>query len=281
MSIIDWMRTAFAHKKETVLPGKFAASAGQPADRPRSDDVNTTMVHPHADSQKTFYPVRRRFERFGVHGKELFARIVMTDIIELSDISTGGACIITTRPLHPGEKVLLTLPNDKISSALKCTIIWERAGEEPSRGRGSMTLHKAGLKFSDVDTGTIVRLKNFMYQSGTPSDQKKGAYFRPGPLRFSILSGEKAMLNYPSTSPVKTISRRGMLVESTAALDPDQRYPMVLYLPQNDRPIKFQGRIASRVPCGDAYDIGIEFLQMKKLDRDRLRSFVGTLPAMS
>jgi hypothetical protein len=279
MGILDWLRATFAQKKETALPTESPPSSVRPAAGEQAANKGPGMKQQRATSQKIFYPIKRRFERFRVQGRELRAKIVMTDIIELSNISTGGACIITTRALQPGENVLLTLPKDKVSSPLKCTIIWEHAGEEPSKGRGNVTLHKAGLKFSDMDTGTLVRLKDFMRISGTPGDQKEADHFRPGPLRFSIFPGEKAMLNYPAKSPVKTISQGGMLVESTSDLEPDQQYPMALYLPHNTQPIKFLGRIASRVPCGKAFDIGVEFLQMKEADQCRLRSFIETLSA--
>lgn len=279
MGILDWLRAAFAKERETELPRKSPPSSARPSAGGHPQDKGPRMEQPHGASKKIFYPIKRRFERFRVQGRELRAKIVMTDIIELSNLSTGGACIITTRALQPGENVLLTLPKDKISSPLKCTIIWERAGEEPSKGRGSVPLRKAGLKFSDMDSGTLVRLKDFMRISGTPGEQKEADHFRPGPLRFSIFSGEKAMLNYPAKSPVKTISQGGMLVESASDLEPDQQYPMALYLPHNSQPIKFLGRIASRVPCGNAFDIGVEFLQMKEADQSRLRSFIETLSA--
>ncbi|MDH4232631.1 MAG: PilZ domain-containing protein [Nitrospirota bacterium] len=279
MGILDWLRNAFTQKKEAGLTGKPPSASVRPASGTQAAGRGPEMKRPRADYQKTFYPIKRRFERFRVQGRELCAKIVMTDIIELSNISTGGACIITTRALQPGENVLLTLPKDKVSSKLKCTIIWERAGEEPSGGRGSTPLHKAGLRFSDMDTGTLVRLKDFIRVSGTPGDEQQAGHFRPGPLRFSIFSGEKAMLNYPSTSPVKTISQGGMLVESASDLEPDRQYPMALYLPHNDQPIKFLGRVASRVPRGKAFDIGVQFLQMKEADQFRLRSFIETLTA--
>lgn len=270
MGIRDWLRTAFEKKKEAELPLKSPPLSGRPAAGKQTENKGPAALG------KKFYPIKRRFERFMVQGRELRARIVMTDVIELSNISTGGACIITTRALQPGENVILTLPKDKVSSPLKCTIIWESAGE-PSTARGSITLHKAGLKFSDIDTGTLVHIKDFMRVSGTPGEEKEADHFRPGPLRYSILSGEKAMLNYPAKSLVKTISQGGMLVESASDFEPEQQYPMALYLPHNTQPIRFLGRIASRVPCGRAFDIGVEFLQMKEADQLRLRSFIETL----
>jgi hypothetical protein len=77
---------------------------------------------------------------------------------------------------------------------------------EPQRP-GNVTLHKAGLKFSDMDTGTLVRLKDFM-RIPAPDDQKEADHFRPGPLRFSIFPGRKAMLNYPAKSPVRQSAGR-------------------------------------------------------------------------
>lgn len=279
MKILNWLKSTFGEQKEGGPRTEMTAPPVRTDAARQTERKNSEGEQPKMKTTKTYYPIKRRFERYRIDEKEVSAKIVLADIIELTNISTGGACVVTTRALQPGENVLLKLPGDKVTSPLKCTIIWEHAGDSPAEGHDDMTVRVAGLKFSGMDTDTLVSLKDFMRIAGTPSDQKTEDHFQPSPLRFSILSGKKAVLSYPATSPVKTISLGGMLVESVSDLEPGQRYPMALYLPHNDQPIKFKGRIASRVPHGGSFDIGIEFLHMNEVDQGRLRSFIETLAA--
>ncbi|MBI4684441.1 MAG: PilZ domain-containing protein [Nitrospirae bacterium] len=274
MGIFEWLKTTFWQQKETVDSQMTSSSI-------RNDQIPKSKIEKPKAEQPPVpdYPQKRRYKRFAVKGKKLITKFALADVIELFNISISGACIITTKTLKPGDNVLLKLPTDKVSSPLKCTIIWERASDEHVEKDNSMTLHKTGLRFSEIDSSTLIGLKDFMRIAGIPCDQRLEDNFQPNPLRFSILSGEKAMLNYPVTSPVKTISQGGMLVEANCDFQSEQRYPMALYLPHNDQPIKFQGRIASKMPHDDVFDIGIEFLEMKEADRARLQSFIETLRA--
>jgi hypothetical protein len=246
----------------------LAAVAGSPA----------TKQHD-ALSTEPGYVQKRHYKRFAVQHEGISARFVLADVIELSNISTGGACIVTTGTLNPGDSVLLRLPKEKVSIPLKCTVIWEQSKEVPEEATVTGNVQKAGLRFSDVDSGTLVRLKDFMRSEGTPCDRSVADHFRPGPLRFGILSGEKAVLNYPATFPVKKISLGGMVVETTSDFAPGQHYHMALYLPHNNRPVKFLGRVASSILCNDSFDIGIEFIGMHEADHIRLQSFIETLTA--
>jgi hypothetical protein len=271
MGVIDWLKKAFGpEQKEPPLPRRTPQ-------RPRG---KTPQAAPEQERPEagTEYPVKRRYERFVVEDRDLTAKAALADIIELCNISTVGCCIVTTKTLKPGDNVLLKLPHEKVSSPLKCTIIWERADEEAAATGGeAANLRKAGLKFSDLDTGTLVRIKDFMRLVGIPSDQKLEDGLRPSPLRYSIFTHEKAKMNYPSTFPVKKISLGGMLVETESDLDAGERYPMALYLSEGDRPVRFRGRVASKVPSGKGFDIGVEFCDMSDDDRDRLASFISAL----
>ncbi len=128
-----------------------------------------------------------------------------------------------------------------------------------------------------MDTGTLVRIKDFMRLVGIPSDQKLADGLQPSPLRYSIFTHEKARMNYPTTFPVKKISLGGMLVETETELLEGERYPMAIYLSDSEPPVRFKGRVASKIPSGNGFEIGVEFCDMRDDDRDRLASFIRKL----
>lgn len=269
---MDWLKKAFGPAQEQPPPPRRSAA------RTRGKPPEAAPEQPPRDEQPDGpqYAVKRRHERFPVEEGKVSAKAALADVIELSNISTAGCCIVTTKTLKPGDNVLLKLPSEKVSTPLKCTIIWERTDEESPAGQEA-ALHRAGLKFSDLDTGTLVRIKDFMRLVGIPSEQKVEDGLRPGPLRFSVFMNEKAKLNYPVSFPVRKISLGGMLAKTGNDLTEGERYPMAIYLPDSDRPVKFRGRIASKFRREGGFDVGVEFCEMSDADRDRLASFIETL----
>ncbi|GAB4485215.1 MAG: hypothetical protein OHK006_10970 [Thermodesulfovibrionales bacterium] len=219
----------------------------------------------------------RKYKRFDARNKSLTARVILTDTIELSNISTSGACIVTTKTLRPGDNILLKIPHEKVSTPLKCTIIWERANEESDAGIARPACHKAGVKFTDLSTDTLVQLKDFMRMTGVPCEKKLPDEYQPSPLRFRVVENNRAKLNYPADFPVRRISLGGMLVETTCDFEQEERHPMALLLPGDDRPLKFLGRVASRIPRNGFFDLGIEFMDMNAYDQGRLGMFLRTL----
>jgi hypothetical protein len=265
MGVMDWLKKTYgSEQKEPPLPSPPEKRVGAAAEKEEQ-------------AAGAEYAIKRRHERFSVEGREMRAKAALADIIELCNISTAGCCIVTTKTLKPGDNVLLKLPRDMVSSPLKCTIIWERAEEDAVRGEAAPHLRKAGLRFSDLDTGTLVRIKDFMRLVGIPVEQKTEEGFRPGPLRFSIFTQEKAKLNYPVSFPVKKLSLGGMLAATETDLQEGGRYQMAVYLPDSERPVKFRGRVASKIAREGGFDIGVEFCDMTAADRERLAAFIKTL----
>jgi c-di-GMP-binding flagellar brake protein YcgR len=275
MGVIDWLKSAFGpEQKSPPIPRQLLRSLPQ-----RSKQAAPVREKP---AEEHHYAVKRRHERFRVKDGEVKGKAALADVIELSNISTAGCCIVTTKTLKPGDNVLLKLPSEKVSSPLKCTIIWERIDDESQERQEDppeTPRRKAGLKFSNLDTGTLVRIKDFMRLVGIPQEQKAEDGIHPGPLRFSILAQEKAALNYPVSFPVKKISFGGMLAETATDLKEGERYPMAVYLPGSDLPLRFHGRVASKVASKVGFDVGVEFCDMNQADRDRLAGFIKKLGA--
>jgi hypothetical protein len=278
MGIISWLTSALLSRpqerpqKAPDKPRPNVPSGGEEAQE--SDPLQKETGHEHG------YAAKRRYERFPVEGKKLRAKAALTEVIELSNVSIGGACIITTRTLMPGDNILLRIPSEKVEKPLKCTIVWEAASDKPlERGGRHVPVYKAGVKFNELLPGTIVRLKDFMRSMGVPVEGNRDAGDKRSPLRFNVLLDEKAFMNYSATFPVKKVSLGGMLVETGGELERGGRYPAALYLPGSEHPVRFNGRVASKVPLKDGFDVGIEFCDMSDDDRSRLTAFLETLAA--
>ncbi len=282
MGIIRWLKAALSpqpqkrqgrHEKphETVPNASSRSRGARAKDSPQEKD-GPQPTHSHA--------TKRRYGRYPVEGKELKARAALTEIIELSNVSIGGACIVTTRTLMPGDNVLLKIPSERVGKPLKCTIIWEAVSDRPLERNGvPVPAYKAGVKFNEVPPDTIVRLKDFMRSAGMPEEGDRDGKHGPSPLRFSVRVNEKAWMNFPATFRVKKISLGGMLTDAASELEIGGRYPAALYLPGADRPLRFSGRIASKIPHADGFDAGIEFCDLSDDDRSRLAAFLDTLTA--
>jgi len=226
------------------------------------------------------YQQKRRYKRYVVEGMEIQARMVFAEIVDLFNVSSGGACIITTKSVKPGDNIVLRITDKNINRPLKCTIIWEReAGEDAEDRLG--TFHRAGLQFQEVTSDTLVQLKDYMRESSVPDEKKLEDEYPPSALRFKVYKNEKAVMSYPIAYPVKKLSLGGMLVETDREFETEQRYPMAIYLTKDSQPIRFQGRIASKIPKKNDrkynYDIGIEFLNLAATDRSRLNKFLAFL----
>jgi Tfp pilus assembly protein PilZ len=229
-------------------------------------------------TDKTFYPKQRRYPRYPLQGMDIHAHMVITEEVDLQNISVNGACIHTKRHLQPGRTCLLKIRDEKMSRSIRCTAVWIRAiGSNDSMHK----VYAAGLRFQNVASDEIVRLKDFMRNFGTPVETRVSDDLKPSPLRFSITTHTTAFLKCPKILNVRTISLGGMLLESDSAPEIENRYLMNLPLPHETEPIMIRGRIASILPRTDCsephFDVGVEFLAIEDADRARLDTFIHSL----
>jgi hypothetical protein len=206
--------------------------------------------------------------------------MILSDEVDIANMSVGGACIVTKRTISPGEKVLINIADENIDQPLKCKVIWESEGSGDETENRSV-YYQTGVQFQNVPSYTLIRLKDFMRESGVPDMKKLSDQYLPSSLRFKIYRNQKAFMKYPSTCPVKKISLGGMLIETSQEYAVEQRYPMAVYLSDKNPPIKCIGRIASQLPVSDKqtvrYDTGVEFSKLTDHDKSRLRTFISHL----
>ena len=224
----------------------------------------------------------RRYERFAVEDMALHAKTLFAIEIELLDVSMTGACIAARKSLKPGDHHLLRLHNKGTAFTLQGSVVWiTSSGSVKNAREEAVPVYKAGIIFKNVSSDALVKLKDFMRTFGVPDGEKVSDRYPPTALRFRIKATEQAVLYYHKTSPVKKISLGGMLLEGYNGIKLEWKAPMALFLPNDNVPLKFSGRVASCIEIPGRrsrhYDIGVEFLDMPEDDRSRLSEFLHLL----
>ncbi len=247
----------------------------------------TNMTHENMFSKESsgrvdqsIYTRRRRYPRFSVEGMGVHSKMIFTESIRLFNMSIGGACILTKNIFDPGKKILVRLKSDRIYGPLKAMTVWRSSGDVITDENGNpIKLYKAGIQFKDISSETLVLLKDFMRLSGVPEEKTYSEEYKPSALRYVIKDNEEAILHYPEDCDVKIISLSGMLVETDHKLEIEHKYQMALFIPNEDEPIKFRGRIASLFPVHETtrYNTGIEFLDLSENNKARLKRFIAYL----
>jgi|GEM_PF-718927 len=257
-------------------------SAREKIYRPRSGTLKRESMPKKSGPEETdgaphSFREQRRHKRYSTEDMDVQTKMILSEEVAIANMSIGGACIVTKRTVTPGENVLLTFADASIDRPLKCRVIWEHEPMDDAAETIS-SHHQAGVQFQEVLPYTLIRLKDFMRESGVPDVKKLSDQYLPSSLRFKLYRNQKASMKYPSTYPVKKISLGGMLIETNKEYAVEQRYPMALYLSDKNAPIKCTGRITSQLPVRDEqavrYDTGIEFLNLADHDRSHLRKFL-------
>jgi hypothetical protein len=264
MNIMNWLTSLF----------------GQKPDEGDSNKIQSSLFPREKENISPGYSQKRRYPRFLVEGMDIRSKMIFAEPVHLSNISVGGACIITKMPLNTDNNVLIRINRDRIRRPLLGTIIWEsQSGGIPYRENKSLPLYRAGIQFKGITPETLVQLKDFMRISGVPEEKPYVETYKPNALRYVITREEGAILNYPATYTVKKISLSGMLIEANCKLEVEQKYPMALFLP-SEGTVKFNGRIASQIPIPgreSSFDTGIEFCNLIEHEKTRLKRFITSL----
>jgi hypothetical protein len=224
---------------------------------------------------------KRRYKRFVVENMDIHAKTLFATDTELLDISVTGACITAQKSLRFADKHLIKLESEGMHLPIQCSIIWKNLSGSARNTSGEFVpVYKAGVAFKGISSDKLVSLKDFIRMSGIPKERRISDEYGPSALRFKIHNNKKAVLYYQRTSTVKKISLGGMLIELYNGIKIDKRFPMALSLPNKDRQIRFQGRVASciEIPGNKLrHDIGIEFIDMPENDKSRLSEFLHFL----
>ncbi len=200
--------------------------------------------------------------------------MVFASQVEVLNLSLGGVAIRADRRLNIGNEYTLKLDMDGGHLNLTGVVVWSVLSGLRKAGGESVAEYSAGLKFTDVLTGKLEGLLDFI------EAHKVSEEHRLSGIRFSISAPGKALLGNAEVLRVRLLSRSGMLVETGYALDLEGVYDMEIQ-PLGFAAIRFQGRVASVFEVLDEdsprYEMGIEFKEMAPGDESRLEAFVRTL----
>jgi hypothetical protein len=220
---------------------------------------------------------RRLHTRFAVEDLDVQTSTTVSTDVEIHDISPTGVSIICSRSLSVGKEYTLRFDVDGGPVVpVRAVVRWEMPmGCRRISPTESVLLYLAGMEFRDVLSGKLVHIVDFIKEIVDVRDKRlKG-------VRFRIRTHEKAILDWVETYSVKLISVGGMLIETKHELSVESVFPMELFLPDDDAPLRFRGRTASCqevLPGGvKQYRAGIEFTEMKQEDRARLKAFLYLL----
>ena len=221
----------------------------------------------------------RRFRRFRVQNMKIVAQSLFAVNTELLNISVAGACLKTDQSLNTTNRQIMRLHSESMALTLPCSVVWENAiRTEDETVAKTAPWYKSGVSFFSLPSDTLVRLKDFIRKSGVPYAQKVSDSFKPSLLRFHVYANNKGVIYFTKTLPVKKISLGGMLVELNCEIPRGKTYLMELFLPKENPPIRFFGRIASVLPAPHRecarFDTGIEFVDLTPAEKFRLSRFL-------
>jgi hypothetical protein len=221
----------------------------------------------------------RRFRRFRVDNLKIVAQTLFAVDTELVNISVAGACLKTEQSLKANHRQIIRLHSENMSLLLPCSFVWEGMvgiADEPEEQTTSV--YQTGVSFTSISPDKVVRLKDFIRKSGVPYLQKVSDSFKPSLLRFHVLTNNKAVVYCTTTLPVRKIGLGGMLAELPCKIPQGKTFLMELFLPKENPPLRFIGRITSVLPSPRRdrahFDTGIAFLDMPPADTFRLSRFL-------
>jgi Tfp pilus assembly protein PilZ len=265
MKDINWL-TSFLGKKMTGGDRK---------------EIRYDTAHPGTEDAAPRYAQKRRYPRFLVESMDIRSQMIFAESIQLSNISVGGACMITKTPLKIGNNILIRINRDRIRRPLLGTIIWKNLKEGISFGDDTgPALYRVGVQFRKVAPETLIQVKDFMRISGVPEETSHVDNDKQLSLRYAVIADEQAIMNYPTTFTVKRISMGGMLVVTNCRLKVEQKYRMALFLPNESSRLSFTGRVASQIPNQGglmSFETGIEFCDLADRQIKLLKRFIASL----
>jgi hypothetical protein len=158
---------------------------------------------------------------------------------------------------------------------LKCVVVWEKiAGLQTRAHDETVPIYEAGLRFGDVSIDDSDKIIDSI-ESAILSQELKA---RLRGLRVEVVEPEKTIVK---NCHVMRIDMEGMLIETEQPLHVEGKLKMELTLPGSKQPVKFLVNAAFSTGIPDInpkrYDTMIEFVEMSKGDKARLKGYLNSL----
>jgi c-di-GMP-binding flagellar brake protein YcgR len=213
-------------------------------------------------------------------------RMICRNKLKIHDISISGISVVGDKRFETGKEYSLEIAC--MGKVLSVKGIVERATlevtEEGEHGQQNQ-VYKAGIRFLDLSRDSIVELAKIIDRQKI--GESKGS--ENGKLADKVHDkpvGDEAQEETIGSSfesyVIKKISLSGMLIESIAEIQLEERLSMELALPGHTI-IHFLGRVVYSIkgPAGQGRYIGIEFIKMLETDKEKLRKFIKSLGSIN
>ncbi|MEK6691776.1 MAG: PilZ domain-containing protein [Nitrospirota bacterium] len=222
---------------------------------------------------------KRKHKRIMVLGMDIHGKMLYATDVNLLTISLGGASISLHKKLNIGSEYTLKVEyKDKVFS-LKGVVVWEKLVDSEKDEKGeTIPIYEVGLEFKDVLAEKGDELIDFI-EAITVIETIKP---RLRGTRVKIIKPVSSSIpDYYTSYNVINLSLGGMLIETDHAMKVDSKFQMEVIFPENKGLVECRGRvafcseIANKIP--KSYNTGIEFVEMSKEGRSRLKEFIDSL----
>ncbi|MDH4231827.1 MAG: PilZ domain-containing protein [Nitrospirota bacterium] len=227
----------------------------------------------------------KRYKSFNLDFTAVNGRMKFTSSVDIIDISIGGISIKIDRRLNIGSEYTLKIDaKDRLLSA-KGVVVWASLLESRKSSNGDFVpIYAAGMEFKEVSEEKISELVSFIEAHAERKPDSVGVHSMSGlrlHMRFHVSSNGRTTLTCTDNYSVRKISTRGMFIETNNFLKVEEKLPMEISLPGNDK-FSFLGRIVSCTALQNTqqeqYAIGIEFVNMPDEHLRQLNGFISMLP---
>lgn len=226
---------------------------------------------------------RRPHKRYTVDLLDITSSLIEANGIKIINISEKGIALRANRRLNIGETYILKIRSQDTILNLQGVVVWSRISQiRKSHHSNTIPVYTAGVEFIELSNEKREDILRFIetHKQTADADGQPNADMRLS-IRFQVDAPEEAfILNQAESQKVTQLSFSGARIQSKYPMKVNSNIPMMLSLSE-DNFIIFQGRIAScfliRDACPRAYDIGLEFSELSKQEREILVDYIRLL----
>jgi len=219
---------------------------------------------------------KRELRRYVVEGMGIYAKTMFNTAVEVIELSVSGALIKGAQRFLIGCKYIFKIEHKDTVIPVQGIIVWKKITMEKIPEGGVIPVYTAGIEFLDVLTDKAKQLRELL--SNKIQELKDR---RLSGVRVKILPPEKALMSYMEKCLIQDISLGGLRVETEREPPVDMIFTLELILAKNEIPIYCKGRIAfCREPTENMskrYSVGVEFRDLLKSDKSRIKRFIEIL----
>jgi hypothetical protein len=220
---------------------------------------------------------KREHTRFDV--TRIQGTMVLANRVEIVDISLGGICLKTDKPLITDRDYNVKLSNDECNIDVNGNVVRSEIFRMEAGADGEDVLtYMSGMKFDDGSKNKIRdfmgSVEHFEKKEGTSVDERRRH------VRFQIASSHESVLVFPVNFRVKDMSLSSMLIISDEPMEKGASVPINLYLDEDNK-LDFTGKVFScrkvKENYRDYFNIEVTYYDLKRKEREIMKEFIAYL----